>query len=320
MFREEGDLAGQAHAFLRLGDIEIEAPESDPDRADGYFREALRLTETLRDDEFAAKVRTTMAHFYAYRLGDLDRAMEQMEAIGALLETTRDLQSKRSFLMLKGWFSLELEANYSAAEAYFAEVSTLGRRLHDAVSVAFAKYGTALSSYFQGRIAEARTAFTDFGREIRTLGYPAFGAEALWMVAESSLRLGDLNGFRQAASAFRDPMLADGAKARPIHAKVLDGMEAATIGDEVRCRKAFEDALRVAQAGFAIEETSLPHFVHAFYGICLRALGREREGAEQIRQAAGLLETYHLKARRSIFRDAERQLLHTLTSQPARTD
>jgi hypothetical protein len=139
------------------------------------------------------------------------------------------------------------------------------------------------------------------------------------MVAESSLRLGDLDGFQRAASAFRDPALAEGVKVRPVHAKVLDGIEAASVADEISCRKAFEEALRVAQAGFAIEETSLLHFVHAFYGICLRALGREREGTEQIRQATELLKTYHLKARLSILGDAEREVLHTLTSQASGT-
>jgi hypothetical protein len=133
------------------------------------------------------------------------------------------------------------------------------------------------------------------------------------MVAECCLWQGDRQGFNGIVAAFGDPKLARGVEARPVHAKVLHGLDRVLHRDPAGSDAAFAEAVRLAEAGSAVGEAWLVHFAHSFYGIALRAQGRDREAAVHSRQAVEFLEKYRLKARLSIFRDAEQQFTKFLT-------
>ena len=312
-FRLHGDLRGQAEALLEMGNIEIESQTSHPADAERYLKDALASSESLRDPEFAARVHIALAHLFANRYGDVERAMEQIAATEALENALADPHVQRSFLMLKAWFNLELQADYPVAEDHFTQAVALARKIHSPAVLAFAKYGLAFVKYFQRRIDDARKDFEALAVEFQALGFPSYVAESLWKVAECCLWQGDLQGFNGIVSAFGDPKFARGAEARPVQAKVLLGLDRTIKGDPAGCDAAFANALRLAEAGSALEEAWLVHFVHSFFGIALRAQGRDREAADHIRQAVEFLEKYRLRARLSIFRDAERQFAAFLT-------
>ena len=312
-FRLHGDLRGQAEALLEMGNIEIESQTSHPADAERYLKDALASSESLLDPEFAARVHIALAHLFANRYGDVERAMEQIAATEALEGALADPHVRRSFLMLKAWFNLELQADYAAAEDHFTQAVALARRIHSPAILAFAKYGLAFVKYFQRRIDDARGDFETLAVEFNALGFPSYVAESLWMVAECCLWQGDREGFDGIVAAFGDAKLARGVEGRPVHAKVLHGLDRVLHHDSAGSDAAFAEALRLAEAGFAVEDAWLVHFVHSFYGIALRAQGRDREAADHIRQSMEFLEKYRLQARLSIFRDAEQQFAKFLT-------
>jgi len=311
-FRSLGHRPGQAQALLELGNIEVNSQTSDPKVAEGYLTAALGLSEGVGDPEFTARVHIALAHLFANRFGDVERTMKSIASIETLLPSVADPHIRRSFLMLRGWFNLELLAEYAEAERFFTEAIALAERIYDPPTAAFARYGVASVRYFQGAVDEARREYERFSVDIDALGFPGYGVEGMWMVAECSLRLGDLPRFHDVASALEDPKFARGVEARPIHIRVLRGIDRLARGDFDGSRAAFEEALRFAGRGFAVDETSLEHFAHSFYGFALLAMGREREGDAHIRLSVEFLERYGQKARLSVFSEMRERVVPAL--------
>ncbi|MBI4416207.1 MAG: ATP-binding protein, partial [Euryarchaeota archaeon] len=154
VFRSSRDLPGQAHALLALGGLEVESQTGDPRLAERYLTEASALASSVEDPEFTARVHIGLAHLYGNRFGDVERATAHILAAEALGESGLDPHTRRSLLMLKAWFHLDLRADYDSAEEHFTEAMTLGRRIHSPGTVLFARYGLAFVRYFRGEIAD----------------------------------------------------------------------------------------------------------------------------------------------------------------------
>jgi tetratricopeptide (TPR) repeat protein len=298
--------------LYELGYVEMDSHPGNLRAAERYLLNGLDVAVALGDRELTAKVHTGLANLYAGRLGDVDRGLEHIAAVEADPQVLQDPQVLRSFRMLQGWFQLDIRADFLAAERSFAEAADLARKLHYAPSVTFSQFGIALSHYYQGQVREARQEFERYGSDILAQGFPAFAVEALLLVAECDLRLGDLAGFNRVAEEIRRPELAEGRRARPVRVKVLQAIRCFLDDDLEGARNAFDAALRLAGSGDVIEEALLLHIVHFYCGIALRVCGNREEGEQHLREAREFLEKYHLKARLSILPDAERELAETL--------
>ena len=312
-FRVPADPQGLVRTRLALGNLELEDPGSDPVAAEGHFREGLRIAQDLGDAEREVRLRIGLAHLYANRLGDIRRAMEEIRAIEANAEGLRDPQTRRSFLMLQSWIHLEVRADFPAAERSFNETAALARKLHFVSSLPAIRYGLALSEYYQGRTADARRDLEDFARDSETLGFPGWTVEALSVVAECDLRLGQVGRFREVLRDITRPELAAGSKARPARVKVIQAVDLVLRDDLERARSAFDEALRLAGEGRESEQALEHHLVHLYCGIALRVCGRRSEGEDHLRKSREYLERAHLNARLSILPVAERELAQCLS-------
>ena len=317
-FQAFQDLAGEAQAFLSIGKLQIDSPHGDLALAQRSFEEALARSGSLHDPELTAKVRTGMAYLFAYRLGNVEAAQENLAAIEALSDVMRDPHARRAFLMLKGWFNLELLADCESAESHFSEAKDLGREIHDASTITAARYGLAFCRYFRGQLAEARAEFEQLGAEMDPQGFSTEAVECLWMAAECCLRMGDLPGFARMATAFRDPRLAEGVKARPLHSLALQGLEHLLRGDRAGSRAAFEEALRLVEPETSFPDAALLCFIYFYYALTLRVAGEEALATKHMARVTDLLRGQHLEARLKLLPKAERELSETLGRAVAR--
>ena len=311
-FQAFQDPAGQAQTFLSIGKLQIDSPRGDLSLAQRSFEEALALSVSLHDPELTAKVRTGMAHLFAYRLGDVEAARENLAAIEALADVMRDPHARRAFLMLKGWFNLELLADCDAAESHFSEAKELGRKIHDSSTITAARYGLAFCAYFRGQLTEARGEFERLATEMNGLGFATDAVESLWMVAECSLRLGDLPGFDRVVTAFQDPRLAEGVEARPLHSLALRGVDRLLRGDPEGWHAAFQEALGLAGREASFPDVALLCFLYFYYAVTLRVVGEEAQAAEYMSRVNDLLRSQHLQARFQMLPKAEQELTETL--------
>lgn len=313
-FRSFRDREGEIRALFEMGNTDVEDPRGDPRAAERSFLDALDLLPALDDPELTAHLHIALAHLYGYRFGDMDRTKEHLAAA----EAVEAPHIRRSVLMLQAWVHLELLADFPAAERYFREAASLGRRLHYASAAVFSSYGLALSRYFRGDVPGAVADFERFALEAEDMGFLGYSIEGLWMAAEGRLRLGDVDGFRRTFEAAYGEDLKGGRTARPVYAKVFEGVRAVLQGDDVAVRNAFEQALQSAGKGTATEAAVDLCYAHCLYGVALHAAGADAEAAEHARQARGVLDQRHLAARRAAIDTTEREL--TATMQQARTE
>lgn len=316
-FHALGDVRGKGEARLELGIIEVNAPRGRPQAAQDHLESALGIAERLADPEAVARVRTQLAHLFAYRLGDEARAREHIDAVLRMPEALADARFRRPLLMLEGWVSLELRGDFDAAESHFREAMVLGRRTYDGFIVGFARYGLATTAYFRGRIGEARVDFERCVAELTALGQIGTAAEALWLVAECSLLLGDIPGFRRVVDAFQDPAYARGVESRTVLAFVLKGLDAVLRRDGPSVRMSFEAALRSAEEASSPQEWPLVHFAHFFYGISLKVMGDAAEGERHLEMTRAFLSAFGLRTRLSVMPDREARLAEVLSTAPA---
>lgn len=311
IFRSFDDPLGEAQSLQLLGRLQIDAPRGDLPLAQESFGDALALAQALHDKDLEVKVRTGLAHLLGYRLGDSEGTIEQLAAIEALPGGLADPHARRAFLMLRGWFSLELLADCEAACSSFEEARDLGRRIHDPSSAYAARSGLAFCRYFRGDLARAREEFEGLASESDAEPFVGSMVENLWMAAECSLRLGDLPQFLEVAARFRTPRLAESVKARPLHALSLQAVERFLRGDEKGWRAGFQEAFRQAEDERTEPDASLLAFLHFYYGVSLRARGEEAAAREQIDRVRELLESQHLRARLRLLPSAEADLVET---------
>lgn len=312
VFERFHEREGLARTLYQRGYLEIDSPEGDPKAAQADFSRGLEIAQELEDPVLTARFHTALAHVYGGEMGDEARALEHIAAAETTPGAMEDPQARRSFLMLCGWFHMDIRADMPTATRYFTEAADLSRKIHFASSVVFTQYGLALAAYYGGDLAGAREQFRRFATDILALGYPAHALEALCQVAECDLRLGDVEDFRAVGRECGKPELADGRKARPVHVKLMEAGQAAIRGDERRAEGMFQEALRLSAQGTSGEEALFLHLVHLFYGVCLSVWGRREQAAEELRLAREQLEKRHMRSRLSILPEAERELEETL--------
>lgn len=312
-FQAFGDARGQAQTLLELGNLEIYSPRGNLAQAERHLMSALKLSETIGGPEFRTRVHIVLANLYGNRLGDIKSASRHWEAVEAQGDSITDPHIHRSSLMLRAWFTLYQLADYRVAEDLFQQASALARKIHDPATVVYANYGLAQVLYFEGKIEEACQAFERCALEMAdSQVVPGSEIEALWMVAECSLRLGDGDGFARVVAAYHDSARSAGVATRPIHARVLEGLNCVFHGDRAGCESAFAEAFRLIETHFSVPDPPLVGLPLFFYGVALRAFGSHRRGKAQIRQAFAFLVGKGLHAQLAAFRQADNQLVEFL--------
>jgi len=311
-FRGYGDLLGQTQAMLALANVEIYSPKGDPSEAERYLISALGVSEGIQDSELRARVHIVLANLYANRKGDVERAMRHFESLESLEDSITDPHTRRSLLMLQAWFALYQRADFDAAEDLFMRALELGETIHAPSTIASARFGLAYVLYFEDRLDEARRAFEECALQLDAQGFQGSGMEARWMAAECCMRQGDRDGFIRIAEEYSNPQLSAGVAARPLHAKMMQGMERLVKGDRVGCESAFGEALGLVGTHLRVPDAMLSGFVHYYYGVAMRALGRDEEAEEYLRRNASSLEADGLKAQLASCRRAEPELVEFL--------
>ncbi len=288
-FTASGDAEGQTLAWLALGSMEIYAPQGNPSEAVRCLLSALDLSKAEHRPDEEARAHVSLVNVYAYRIGDVKEATRHIEAIRSLEPSITNPFVLRSTLMFRGWFALYQQRDYEAAESFFAQAASLSRKIHDRAGIAYANGGQAQTLFFRGEIGAAREGLRKFAAEVPEFGSSGEEVEALWSVAEASLVLGDSAGFLEVAAKVREARLAEGVAARPLHARVLEGLDAFLRGDSDSCCTAFEAALDVAETSYQAGEAWPLGVVHFYYGVALQGMGRDAEGSEHVRQAREVL-------------------------------
>src|SRR5256712_13455339 len=90
----------------------------------------------------------------------------------------------RGFVMLKGYYCLELLADTTRAEAYFAEALALGRKIYDPDTMVAARYGLGFVAYFRDRFEDAHALFEESALDFESLGDAGPAVLYLSMVAD----------------------------------------------------------------------------------------------------------------------------------------
>lgn len=312
VFRAFGNRLGEGWALHQLGFLDIESPRGDSDRSEKYLGQALEHAIALGDINLMARSHTGLAYLFAYRLGRVEASIEHLSSIEALPSTIRDPHARRSLLMLKGWVYLELMGDCESAEKNFREVIALGRKIHDQTAIVSAHTGLARCTYCRGFVEEAQHAFEGCVTELLASSLSVAALEDVWLAAECSLRLGDLEAFRRMASLLEDPRLAGSVQARPLHAGVLRGVDRLLRGDREGWRQAFREAFDAGRAGSESADPAHLALAHFVFGITSRAVGEDGEALEHLRDAQEILSQYHLQGRQRIAGAAERQLTEEL--------
>lgn len=295
-YQKHGDALGEAQALNYLGKIEIRSPEGSDAAAEKYFNMALERSSLTANPEFTASLHTSLAHFYAYKIGDLGKAMNHLAAIEGQGEAIRDPHRRRAFLMVKGWTNLKLAGDFPNAESSFMEALSLSRRIHDEVSFASAKLGLTYSSYYQGNISEARRGFENFAadmiaRAVKTdsddfLGY---AVESTCMAAECCMLGGDFEGFRKLIVSLENPKVLRGVEARFTIVLALRGIDQIAQQKREEGERNILEAVHLAEKEKDIERSSSIYFV---CGVALHALGEEAEGAKSLKRVEELLASH----------------------------
>ncbi len=311
IFETYRDARGHAEVLLELANVEIQAPLGDARAAERDLEAAMDLSMSRRDDIFRAKIHIAMAHLYAYRLGDVARAGEHFAAAKALPGALEDPHVHRGFLMMNGYYCLELLADVTAAQTCFAEALGLGKRIYDFDTEASARYGLGFVAYFEERFDDARMVFERCATDFASLGFAGYAVESLSMVAECYLLQGDIEGFRQVVASFHEASMARGVEDRYILVTILQGVDALLGGNQAACHAAFAEALRRAE-GSAAKEWPLTHAVHTFYGAVLAALGQREAAAQHSRQSEAFLVKHALRARLELKPKIEQRLVDVL--------
>ncbi len=307
VFQLYKDPRGEAEVLLDLGANEFQAPAGDVPAAEKDLQAALVLCGSLDDDLLTAKVHKAMAHLYAYRIGDAGKAGEHLAAIDVLPKALQDPHMYRGFVMLKGYYRLELLADTTGAEGFFAEALTLGRRIYDPDTIASARYGLGFVAYFRERFEDARDLFEQSAADFTSLGFAGLAVESWSMVAECCLLDGDFDGFRSVMATIREPGMARGVEARHVLVNVLDGLDGLLRHDEAACRTAFTEAIQRTEEP-AAKEWPLVYAVHSLYGVALDVMDRPAEAEEHSRRADAFLRQHGMKARLDLKPKVERRL------------
>ncbi len=296
-FRSFQEVRGQTEALLEIANIQINEPRGDLSSTEKCLQEALERSESLADPSLTASVHVQFAAFYAYRLGDADRAMEHLRAVEGLPGALADARNRLSLLMQKGWFALDFMADSEAARAGFTDALVLAKKTYDPVSSALAKYGIGVTAFHTCDFGTARSQLEEAASELAAVGHPGYSVEALWVAAETCIVTGNAECFRRLAAAMRAPKLARGLEMRPVIGHVLAGMEYLLDGNRRGMHTAFHKAIELAEKEVSPQEWSLAPFAHDYYGLALDAMGEPGLAAQEVRQAVEWWQRLGLKGR-----------------------
>ncbi len=303
-FQSFEDPSGMGQTLLDRGRVEIDAPGGNPDRARLHLQEALGFAPAAGGAVFVARAHIEMARNLAYRIVDVDQALQHVAAAESLLETIHDPYVARALLNLKGWLALEFRADYGGAVQAFGEAMALGERIHSPMAIAFAKFGLANVEFYEGLVLEARATFEALSREMLDLGYPNFALESVWMVAQCNLWLQDRPGLLAALSRLKSAELERGVGSRPFLATVASGLDRLVSGDRDAAIRSFREAVRASEESYGSDQTSPVYFTEFYLGVGLMAVGQEEEASDHLRRCEELLRKHGLKARLSVPPDA----------------
>lgn len=291
------DVRGRAEALLELAGIQINSPHGNSDSAQRYLDEALSLSRSLADPVLIANVHHQFANLYVYLLRTPDRAMEHLNAIETLPGALLDVRSRLSWLMMKGWFSLDFRGDLEAARASFNDAMTLAKKAYDPVTGALAKFGAGVAKFHAGEYEAAKDQLEEAAAELLALGYPGFSVEALWVGVEICFVTGDVEDLLRLAATMMDAGHARGMAIRPVLAHTLKGSVCLLHGDRQGMHAAFEEAIRLAEQVHSPQESSLVAFAHDYYSVALFCAGEHRESARHGRLAIEYAQTFGMKGR-----------------------
>ncbi len=289
VFRDFGVLLGEGRALEALGRIETDSPRGNLPSAEQCLNLALERFESIGDLDSAGSVHTHLARLFAYRLGDVEKAMEHIRAIEEVPGTLRDPHKRRALLMLKGWIDVKVKGDYKTSEASFREAMALAQKIEDPVTSAAAGYGLAFVAYYQGHVAEARRGFEQCMVDLKAHDLFNYAVESMCMAADCCLLEGDLEGFHRIVKGLEDPQLQTGVQTRLIMVLAIQGLDLIIKGDREGSHALFSRALELAESEPEVEQTP---FVHYAYGIVLRVMGQDRRATEHLDQAEKLLRTH----------------------------
>ncbi len=296
--------SGMTQALLELGRIEIDRDGGRPEKALEYLEQALSQAPGGAGDAFAARAHMEMARNLAWRLLDVEKALEHIESAEWLLERSPDPHLDRFLLLLKGRVDLDLLADFAAAQKHFAEAIDLARRVHSRETIAFAQFRLAHIPFFEGRAEEARTVFETLAVEMEGLGYPNLAFDCTWMALQSQLWLGDRSGVVGTIARLRNPKFERAFESRPQHVQILGGLERWLDGETPESIAAFREAVKSAEATFAAEVTSPVYLPEMYLSAGLAALGEKAEARDHLSKCEAFLADHSLKAWLSIAPEA----------------
>lgn len=297
VFRSFGDDRGQAEALVELAASEMNAPERNPDTAREYLEEALRLAEKIGDSLLLASVHVQWVNLEAYRLGNAERAFEHLGAMEVLPRVLADVRSRQLVLLMKGWLNLDFRADFEAARANFQDLVALSLKIHDRPGAAIAREGAGVALYHSGDCVGARTELEAVATELAELGGAGPAIDALWIAAEISLVLGELDRYRATVAQLRLPLFAPGLEARPVLARAFEGVDCLANGDRAGAHAAFRQAIRDAEGRASAQERPLIPFAHDMYAAALYAMGEMQESEGHSRTAVDFSRQSGLRGR-----------------------
>lgn len=306
-FQAFDDVLGQGQAFCQLAHIENIRPKGSPLQAQENLEAALALADAIDDPDFTAMVHSTLAELFGLRLGKTREALVHLDAGEALYDPTVDSYGRANFIMLKALIALSQEGDFHKAETLFREARSLAGKLESKAMAAYSGYGLAQAAFFRGAFEEARARFERFALDMEQAGLPS-AVESLCIAAECALLERDLAGFRGLARAVGDPELALGVEVRPLHSKVIGGIDAFLNGEWEDSRARFEEAIALARERYPGEA-----FPYLHYGIVLRVAGKEPEASQRLEAATSIMHAFSRQAELGILPERQRLLTEALT-------
>ncbi len=321
VFRKLRERRGQVEALVQLALFVVHSFHLNPEGehqessiAEQLIQEASDTSEVLGDEGLSLEVRLMLVHYYTqHTAGEAGRAERHIAAIERVGTTTNEPTVVLMALLLRGWYELEFRAEFAVANTLLQDAIALARKTHDAAALASATAGFALLSFFQGRIAECRTALWRWLHATRRLGVRNLIGipgrlttpdEAQWHIAECSLLLEDVAGFHRVESFFRE--------SKPVlnFVNVVQAIGHLLAGHLTESFRLFEEAERYSERQWRIAPGShlYAHVVYFYHGVALLAMGHTREGAERINRARQILSGCGLKAHLAVLPEHEQRL------------
>ncbi len=316
--------AGEARTLLVLGHIAMHSPQNDPAQAKLYLTQALELSASIDDTEFAADVRIALAHLLAWHLRDLRGAILHAMALEEHQAALNLPRVRQKMLLFHGMFRLIFFADYEAAQASFRLALDEARKIHDQATVANAKVGLGYAAYFQGRFAEARRCYEEAAGGLKAQGLLVDTVNILLAVSEASLLAGDQPAAAQALfTLMSDSSLSPAVDTRGFYVRLTEGYTRLIQGDRQGAYAALADAVRRAVAKPGIGEGTMTYdfvaciswpavYALLYSGVALRFLGRQETGDAQIAKAREIVQTHDAKAWLDGVSKVERRLTDVL--------